>query len=317
MSRYAAAVVGLGQVGLLFDDDAKRAGIWTHVSAYERYAARFDLIAACDPDLTRRAKAQNRFPALRCYATLEEMMQAERLDVVSLCTPPDMHLGQIEMLAGRVRAIICEKPIGGVASDAARTISLCEKTGTLLAINYYKRFDGCVPQAAQLIADGRLGTIRSAEALYAGPLEAVGSHAIDLLSFLLGKLALKYACKTEDEKHLAVLAFGAAGLAVLRQTGPREELIFELDIIGSAGRVRILDNCDRLEYNLFAPSERYGGYQELRTAEVAPYRAAERFLPLFEQVADKLDGRSLVLTSDGHSALAAQSLLETILNVSA
>ncbi len=314
MKRYAAAVVGLGQVGLLFDDDLKRKGVWTHFRAYEYCRARFDLVAACDPDPLRRAKAQARLPSIRCYADIEDMLRAETLDVVSLCTPPDLHPSQIETFAGRVRAILCEKPLGGQSAKARAIVSACEQSGTLLVVNYYKRFDGCVPTVAEMIRSGALGSIRSATALYAGPLEAVGSHALDLLSFLIGPLTLKYAAKTGEDRHLAVLSFGAEGVATLQQTGPREELIFEIDIIGSAGRIRILDNCDRLEYGVFRPSDRYSGYQELRPATPSQRPGAERFVPLFEEVADHLDSLSSPLTSDGRSALATQILLEEILN---
>jgi hypothetical protein len=113
-----------------------------------------------------------------------------------------------------------------------------------------------------------------------------------------------------------MLSFGDQGAAVLQQTGPREELIFELDIIGSAGRLRILDNCDRLEYAIFGTSSRYGGYKELFSVETPPFTPAQRFVPLFEEVADCLDGLSVSLTSDGSTALDAQILLEKILNVS-
>ena len=314
MARYKAAVVGLGQVGLLFDDDPKRTGVWTHCRAYERLTAHFDLVAACDPEAARLAKAQARFPALHAHAQFDDMLRNETLDVVSLCTPPELHLGQIETLAGKVRAIICEKPLGGSGTDAARVVDRCKAAGTLLAINYYKRFDGAVPTAVQMIRDGLIGTIRSATALYAGPLEAVGSHAIDLLCFLLGPIELNHAERTADDRYLATFSFAGDGHAALHQTGPREELVFELDIIGSKGRIRILDNCDRLEYKAFVASPRYSGYLELQDTEAPAVKAAERFLPLFEEVADCLDGRLSTLTSDGTSALLAQTFLEKILH---
>jgi predicted dehydrogenase len=314
MTHYKAAVVGLGQVGLLFDDDPKRSGVWTHCGAYERLAARFDLVAACDPEAARRAKAQARFPALHVYADVDEMIRHEPLDVISLCTPPDLHLGQIESLAGKARAIICEKPLGGRGVDAARVVERCKAASTLLAINYYKRFDGAVPMAAQMVRNGRLGTIRSAIALYAGPLDAVGSHSIDLLCFLLGPLELRHAERTADDRHVAIFSFTGDGRAVLHQTGPREELIFELNIIGSKGCIRILDNCDRLEYKAFVESPRYGGYLELQDAQTPGFKTAERFLPLFEEVADCLDGGLTSLTSDGTNALLVQTLLEKIID---
>jgi predicted dehydrogenase len=310
--RHRAAIVGLGQVGLLLDDDAKRSGVWTHFTAYERLAERFELVAACDPDADRCARAARRARSLRCYESLDAMLAAERLDVVSLCTPPDLHLGQIRACTGKVRAVICEKPLGGDFDEASAVVAGCRTAGTVLAVNYYKRFDGVVPRVAGLLRDGGIGEPCSALASYSGPIEAVGSHALDLLGFLVGSLRLVHATGVAPDRVAAILTFGRGHRAVLRCTGRREDLIFEVEVTGTEGRVRILDNCARGEVCRFRPSLRYGGYRELVPEAWPDHCHAERFLPLFAEVASALDGGRTPLTSDGFTALETQQLLHRI-----
>jgi predicted dehydrogenase len=309
MTRYRAAIVGLGQVGLLFDQDAKRRGVWTHFTAYERLPDRFDLVAVCDTDPGARALAVARRPSAQAFASLDEMLAGVAIDVVSLCTPIPVHESQILTCAGRVRAIVCEKPLSADLESGETAAAACAAAGTVLAVNYYKRFEGTVQAAARLLAEGAIGEVRTAAALYSGPLDAVGSHAIDLLQFLLGPLAVTHVTRAGDREG-AVLTFGREGVAMLSGTGPREDLVFEIDLIGSEGRLRILENCDRLELSQFSPSPRYGGYRELVTRAVTEASTADRFVPLFVEVAELLDGARGRLTSDGATALSTQQVVD-------
>ncbi len=293
--RLRVAIVGLGQVGMLFDDDPGRDRTWTHFSAYERLSDRFELVAVCDPDPARRGRAEDRLQTVRAFATLDEMLDAEPLDVISICTPIPLHAQQVEACAPHARAIVCEKPLSIDARAAESAVGACAASGTLLAVNYYKRFESTVERAAELVADGSIGTVRSATALYAGPLDAVGSLEV---SGAAGGSAL--------------LAFGDAGVAALMSTGAREDLVFEIDLVGSEGRIRILDNCERLVVSHFAPSSRYSGYRELVDATTEGSPPSEPFLSLFSELADVLAGERQGLTSDGTSALRTQAVLDAI-----
>jgi predicted dehydrogenase len=304
--RYRAAIVGLGRVGMLFDEDTSRRRVWTHFSSYERLADRLDLVAVCDPDADRCHAAIARRPSLRAFASLDELLDSEPVDVISICTPIELHAQQILACAGRVRAIICEKTISSDAVSGTAAMDACYASGTLLAVNYYKRFEASVQRARRLLGDGDLGDVRSASALYSGPLEAVGSHAVDLLRFLLGSLEV---ASTADAS--ALFRTTGSSVVALLHAGPRSDLVFEVDIVGTEGRARILENCARLEVSRFAPSGRYDGYREL-VDESSSTESSEPFLLLFTEVADALAGRRDGLTSDASGALHTQRLIDTI-----
>jgi hypothetical protein len=89
-------------------------------------------------------------------------------------------------------------------------------------------------------------------------------------------------------------------------------LIFEIDVVGSEGRLMVLDNCSRLTWSRFEASPRYGGYRELVAQPIDAWPTRERFVPLFVEIADALDGGTGSLTSDGRTALETQVILEGI-----
>lgn len=313
-TRIRAGIAGLGQVGLLFDDDPLRSGIWTHFAAFETVES-FDLVAVADPDSARVARALERRPGLRGYPSLEAMMSAEQLDVVSLCTPTHLHPGQILEAAGSVRAIICEKPLGsGDLDQCRRSVDACAASGTILAVNYHRRVAGVMRQAVQLTQGGALGTVHHATVTYAGPLDAMGSHAVDTVQCLVGALHLEHVVRGDGDRYDALLQSGHGVNVVVHATGPREDFVFEVDLFGSEGRLQVLDDAARLRMHRFEPSLRYGGYRELVEVPTPPAQALERFLPLFEEVAAALRGDRVSPSSDGWSALQTQATLEAIRN---
>ncbi len=309
---YHAALVGLGQVGLLFDLDARRSGVWTHFTAYERLTVHFDLVSVCDPDRSRQALAKQRRRTLTCYDSLGELLNREKVDIVSLCTPPEFHAEQIALCAGRAKAIICEKPLSTDSRSAQSAVEACRSTGTLLVVNYYKRFEGLVPTVKALLDDGRIGTVKLVNAIFCGPLDAVGSHMVDLLRFLFGELQIEDHASRAADRYSIKLRSQSNALVHLHNVGPREEFVFELDAIGDEGRIRLLNNCSDCEFLGYRDSDRYSGYRELFPVTLERPKLADRFLPLFLETAEVLRGDCRTLTSDGENALLTQFLIDGI-----
>ncbi|MCB4755551.1 MAG: Gfo/Idh/MocA family oxidoreductase [Elusimicrobia bacterium] len=314
--RFRAAIVGLGQVGLLFDDDKRREGVWTHFTAYERLNNRFDLVAVCELDPEKIKKALKR-KNVRAYKNLPTMLERESLDIVSLCTPPQLHAQHAMECAGKVRAIICEKPLGTDLRSCRQAVYRCRKQNTLLAVNYYKRFEGTIEYLKkQLLNKNRLGRITQALGYYSGPFEAVGSHMVDLARYLLGELEVirAYVSSKEDKSFGALMKNRGRTLFHLIPTGKREDLIFEIDIVGRKGRCRVVNNCGEIQWGYFERSKRYSGYRELTVCPSPRLPKKERFLPLFSEVAGKLSGDKTPFTCDGEEALKTQELISSITN---
>ena len=71
---------------------------------------RVDLVAVSNRSAARRDAFADQYDVAGRYATITELLAGEQLDVVILCTPPDLHLEQALTAYGAGVHVICEKP---------------------------------------------------------------------------------------------------------------------------------------------------------------------------------------------------------------
>lgn len=153
-----------------------------------------------DEDAPRGQEVAAQF-GTRFFGDLDALL-AEGLDAVIVCSENAHHRRHVEAAAGRVRAVLCEKPIATTVEDAQAMISACEKAGTALQIAFPVRFAPPVQRLKDLLASGALGRLISAKCTNHGrmpggwfldPDQAGGGavidhtvHVIDVLRWALG-----------------------------------------------------------------------------------------------------------------------------------
>ena len=156
-----------------------------------------------------RAKAEDfarRHGIPRAYDDVDALLADPEINAVYIATPPGSHLEIALKVAAAGYPLYVEKP-------AARTAKECETMAQAFAklplfVAYYRRAYPRFVKLKQDLAAGRLGTIQSVSYVFArrpGPprvgdwrLDAersgggkfvdIGSHALDLIDFLLGPL---------------------------------------------------------------------------------------------------------------------------------
>jgi predicted dehydrogenase len=92
------------------------------------------------------------------YATVEALL-AQGLDGVIVCAENARHRPLVEAAAGRVRAILCEKPIATTLADAQAIIDTCAASQTELQICFPVRFAPPVQWLKATLDEGTLGTV--------------------------------------------------------------------------------------------------------------------------------------------------------------
>ena len=102
-------------------------------------------------------KLQTRF-----FASADELL-AENLDGAIICAENVNHRLLVEACAGRVKAILCEKPIATTIADAQAMIDICAKTGTKLQIAFPVRYSPAIRRLKDQLDGGSLGEIYSAK----------------------------------------------------------------------------------------------------------------------------------------------------------
>jgi predicted dehydrogenase len=92
-----------------------------HLPAISRLASEgISLVAAADPDPSRRADCCSRFPAARFFESAEEMLESVSCDVLVIATDPGAHADLIVLGIERGIHILCEKPLVLTRADYER-----------------------------------------------------------------------------------------------------------------------------------------------------------------------------------------------------
>ena len=100
--RVAVVGLGIGQA---------------HVYGFRRRKDLFTVTALCDLDPGALAPLAERLPDARTTTALSDVLGAGDVDVVSICTPPFLHLDQASAVLEAGQHVICEKPLVGSLAD--------------------------------------------------------------------------------------------------------------------------------------------------------------------------------------------------------
>ena len=253
MRRYSAAIVGLGNVGLRYDLDAKDGDrVTSHARAFASHPG-YRLVAGVDPDETGRRLLEKyyRVPSFPDVASLRAT--GIEPEVWSIAAPTALHASIFdEIIKFRPAAILCEKPVADNLRDAERMVAAAEESGCAVAVNYMRRFEPGLLVLRKKIIDGHLGEIYKGTAWYSKGLLHNGSHLVDLLSFLLGACGSVQIIDAgrmwggyDPEPDLGVL-FG--GTRVVIQSVREECFSFcQFELIGTAGTACYKEGGHRIE----------------------------------------------------------------------
>ena len=95
-----------------------------HAQALRRLGDGATLTAVADPSEAARAKILELFPGASPFATLDELLEADLVDVVHVCTAPSTHFEMARRVVDRGRHVYVEKPF-------VETSAECEPCGSL------------------------------------------------------------------------------------------------------------------------------------------------------------------------------------------
>lgn len=311
---YRAAIIGCGRVGCGFDDDPRRGYISTHAGAY-MYTPSVECVALVDLDVARLQKYGEKFRIPGRYTDYRAMLREQKPDFISICTWNDTHLSIVnDAVDAGVKVVFCEKPIAESLASANAMIRKCEEAGVVLVIDHHRRFDKFHQQFAAFIRAEKLGTIQQATFYYGAGIANTGSHLLDLLRLLFGDIAWVQGITSavpspnpNDPNIDGVVAFQNGTTVVLQAVDFQQYAMFELTILGTAGRIRLSAFGTLITYEEAKPSDRYQEYRELYPQEppMRPDAKPEFLLQAVSHLIDCVEHRATPLCSgtDGRAAL--------------
>ena len=289
------ALVGLGRIGSLLEDDALREKPATHAGAIAGNPD-CELVAGCDTDAERRERFRERWGCDPLYAEAGEMLHQETkvgrgIDALFVATHPESHLHMCRLAAAyRVPIVVCEKPLADTLRRARGIKKLHRPPDLTILTNHERRYSKDYLNARKTIRSGRLGRLLGVHGtLYFGSkmshrevLLHDGTHMVDIINFLgAGRLTVRSVIGRMGRRRGSSYLYGvlermpgrdanASGpdarsgepVPVVIEVGSdRDHLVFEVTLSCSEGRLRVGNGVYAVEESRESPY--YEGYRSL------------------------------------------------------
>ncbi len=202
--------VGVGMVGYAFMGRA-------HSQAWNTVGRAFDLpvqprlAAICGRDQAATRAAADRLGWAAVETDWRALIARDDVQLIDISAPGDLH-APIAIAALRAgKHVLCEKPLANTVAEAEAMVvaaDAADRTGARAMVGFNYRRVPALALARQLVADGRVGTLRHVRAVYlqdwlvdpdapmtwrmeatragSGALGDLGAHIIDLAHYLTG-----------------------------------------------------------------------------------------------------------------------------------
>jgi predicted dehydrogenase len=257
------AIVGCGRIAGGYDsphDDQ----IKTHAKAYIRNS-NCRLIGVCDSDSISARLFAEKWGVDKVYTNIEDLLEQCKPDILSVCSPNELHeLHFSEACKAGVPVVWMEKPAAPSLKALERMINLSETSDTKVWVNYFRRNEkGFLKLSAALAS---LGEFQNVRAIYTKGLRNNGSHMLDLIDWFFGPIHNVGAVTPLHDPDFpsASLTIEAARASVELVALEHEKFeIFELDIIGTNGRITVIDGGQEIKYYEKARARLYDEYTNL------------------------------------------------------
>ena len=272
------AIIGCGRIGSWFDEEDDSGRVLSHAGAYKKSGA-VRLVALCDIDRKRLQECGLRRGVRALYEDYRALLKEEEIDILSVCTPVDRRFAVLEAaFRAGIKVVFCEKPVVSTLEEALRANEAAYRNGSTVVVNYFRRWDPGIGQVARIIKEGRIGRVQSVTCYYNKGILNNGSHGIDLLNLFWG---LPFRVRTlrviddgyDDLDRTMDCVFeyeteSSGFSAYLIGSDWRHFSIFELDVIGSGGRVRLTEKGQEIQLSTVGADSIFPGYSILKNPEV-------------------------------------------------
>jgi len=136
------------------------------------------------------------------YLDFAEMLQDDRIDIISICTPNCQHAQEAILAAQAGKHVFLEKPIAIREEDLPRLTAVFAASGVRSMVGLVLRFNPLVNLQRRLVAEGELGQVFMANVDYwfgrerlgwmkeraqtGGAFILAGCHSVDMARYVIG-----------------------------------------------------------------------------------------------------------------------------------
>jgi len=215
--------------------------------------------AVASRDLSRARAFASELGIPRAFGSYGDLIRSGEIDAVYVALPNSMHAEWSIACLEAGLAVLCEKPLALSLSEGRAMAAAARKAGRPLAEAFMYRYHPWVPTVRGLLAEGRIGAIRSlhgafcfrlddegaipaSEALGGGALRDVGCYPVDAFQRVLGPPPLQAAAMEHrrgvDRVLAGLLRFPGPVIGVLECAIDAFER-HEFRVVGTAGLVEV------------------------------------------------------------------------------
>lgn len=214
------------------------------------------LAAICDMN-KERAEAFSKTFHVPGYSSLDEMMEKEKLDGVTICTPASTHFAMASKALGAGLHTFVEKPMTTSLKDADMLIETAKSANRALTVGFIERFNPPITALKQMIKEGKMGepillefhreNRRGANISDVGIVKDASVHDIDTACWLFGevpkvvyaRVGMMYAPLEHEDFATILLGFSGQKTAFLVTNWITPNRVRTLSAVFSGGVVDV------------------------------------------------------------------------------
>jgi predicted dehydrogenase len=197
----------------------------------------------------------------KAYGSYEEMLADPDIDAIYNPLPNELHVPWTERALAAGKHVLCEKPVGLDAKEAARLIAARDRSGRLVAEAFMVRFHPQWRRAREIVRSGAIGEVSAIQTLFTyrlldpanirnmppggGGLYDIGCYAILTARYIFGAEPTRVAAALDvdpkfgsDRLASAVLEF-PGGRHLTFSAGTQLAGHQRVTIAGTAGRIEL------------------------------------------------------------------------------
>jgi predicted dehydrogenase len=314
---YRAAVIGCGRIGSGQDSPSPGLGVYSHCEAFHS-CTRTDIVAVCDPNTAALEKCKTRWNVPSAFTSVEDLLATSKPEIVSICVPDREHapVARLVLEAPSTRCVILEKPLATTLQEALEIVEIAERREIPLLVNYTRRYCDSHRQLREFVQGSGLGKLISISGLYTKGIFHNGTHWIDLLHFLGEEFQTIHASGAVDffgeDPTLSFSFQTRSGANGFLQGFPKDVCtVFETEIRGELGRVRILDSGAEFEWWKIVESSDYAGHKVFQRCNGISGGLANAILHLVDDAISCLEKHTQPICS-GRDALRAMKVAAAV-----
>lgn len=270
-----------------------------------------ELTSICDVNEKKAGEVAREFRIKKVYTDYRKMLENEKLDGVSVCTPNWLHKKQtVDALEAGVN-VLCEKPMALNAQEAEEMAKVAKRTGKILLVGYPFRFLGEAKMLKRFVEKGKLGEVYFAKAGWlrrkgapggeknwftdkkragGGPFIDLGVHILDLTLWFMGSpkfeellgMAHREFSTWSVENFASCFIKFKNGSSLFLETSwispLEEERRLYISLVGSKGGAELIGPFDKPKVKLFTEEEGY-------LTNLEPFLSGEeRYDPFGEEI---------------------------------